>query len=531
VGRILGRVGATTLAVLAALVPVVPTTAQTQAAARPPQVRLLGGGDTSDAWKEDIDLGSFWKVNETVKAKEMWSRRDPQGQLAFGNGVGVALIDSGVSPVPGLDAPGQVIDGPDLSLDASDPALRSNDAYGHGTHLASIIAGRDTRAIVNGHVDDHYYAGIAPGAHIIDVKVAAADGAADVSQVIAGIDWVVQHRNDPGLNIRVLNLSFGTESMQSYDVDPLAAAVEAAWRAGIVVVAAAGNDGAAGTTLTNPAFDPYVLAVGAVDHRGTGGRGDDRQATFSSVGNATRRPDVLTPGRSVVGYRVPGSYIDLENPEATVNDEQGVPRLFRGSGTSQAAAVASGAVALMLDLRPWLTPDQIKYLLVANGEPVDGSPVRQIDLHDMHKKPYSAATVQSFPRSTGLGSLELARGGSHLGDADAAVDLIGEYDIFGNPWNPEAWTIQSAGGQAWDGGIWNGARWTGDAWETPTRWAHVDRPQAAFSGTPFDTGNWSGATWEGNSWRGNSWRGNSWRGNSWRGNGWRTETWSGLVWR
>ena len=103
------------------------------------------------------------------------------------------------------------------------------------------------------------------------MKVATADGATDVSQVIAAIDWVVQHRKDNGMNIRVINLSYGTSSTQSYVLDPLAHAVENAWRAGIVVVAAAGNDGA-GRALTMPAADPYVIAVGATDHRGTRAR-------------------------------------------------------------------------------------------------------------------------------------------------------------------------------------------------------------------------------------------------------------------
>jgi serine protease AprX len=164
----------------------------------------------------------------------------------------VAVIDSGIAPVAGLNGPGQVVNGPDLSFDSQDPDLRHLDGYGHGTHMAGIIAGRD----------GSYFSGVAPGATLINMKVAAADGATDVSQVIAAIDWVVEHRNDPGLNIRVLNLSFGTTAMQSYQLDPLAYAVEVAWRKGIVVVVSAGNDGAAGTSLTNrpstPSSSPWA---------------------------------------------------------------------------------------------------------------------------------------------------------------------------------------------------------------------------------------------------------------------------------
>jgi serine protease AprX len=167
-----------------------------------------------------------------------------------------------------------------------------------------------------------------------------------VSQVIAAIDWAVQHRNSGGLNIRVINLSYGTRSTQSYTIDPLAHAVENAWRHGIVVVTAAGNNGP-GTALSMPAADPYVIAVGAVDHVGTDTSDDDRVSDFTNTGTPIRRPDLLAPGKSVVSLRTPGSYADRSHPEGLVTGDRH-QRFFRGSGTSQAAAVVSGAVALLL---------------------------------------------------------------------------------------------------------------------------------------------------------------------------------------
>ena len=152
-----------------------------------------------------------------------------------GQSVDVALIDTGVSPVAGLSAPGKVVNGPDLSLESQSPSLQYLDTNGHGTFMAGLIAGDDGQP--------GGYRGVAPGARILSVKVGVADGGVDVSQVIAAIDWVVQHRNDNGMNIRVINLSYGTNSTQAYSVDPLAYAVEQAWKAGIVVVAAAGNSG------------------------------------------------------------------------------------------------------------------------------------------------------------------------------------------------------------------------------------------------------------------------------------------------
>ena len=272
-----------------------------------------------------------------------------------GSGVDVALIDTGVAPVPGLDADGAVIVGPDLSFDSQGADMPAGiDAFGHGTHMASLIAGRGTSSAQ----------GVAPGARILDMKVGAANGAVDVSQVIAAVNWVDQHRNDPGMDVRVINLSYGTDGVQRYQLDPLAHAVETAWRHGIVVVVAAGNSGGA---LTNPAIDPYVLTVGAADMgRNATSSLDDEVADFSSVGTTERRVDVVAPGVSLIGARVPGSAADTDHPEARVGTTQ-----FRGSGTSQAAAVVSGAVALLLQQRPDLTPDQVKDIIGDSGRQAD----------------------------------------------------------------------------------------------------------------------------------------------------------------
>ncbi|HET7309344.1 MAG TPA: S8 family serine peptidase, partial [Actinomycetota bacterium] len=165
-------------------------------------VHLLGTVDGMDPNKHP---GSWLKVAKNTKLYEMWQKG------WTGEGIDVALIDSGVAPLPGIDL--QVINGPDLSFDSQAPNLTDIDTYGHGTHMAGLIAGRDAD-IPPGKEDeevDHAFVGAAPGARIVSIKVATSDGATDVSQVIAAIDWIVQHRNSDGLNIRVLNLSFGTD--------------------------------------------------------------------------------------------------------------------------------------------------------------------------------------------------------------------------------------------------------------------------------------------------------------------------------
>ena len=252
---------------------------------------------------------SMYQVAKNVGADRMWK----DGYT--GAGVDVAVIDSGVAPLPQFD--GRIVNGPDLSFGSGDAAPGA-DQFGHGTHMAGIIAGRDPsvgldpKSLEQG--SKRSFVGIAPGARLLNMKVAAPDGAVDVSQVIAAIDWVVQHRNTDGLNVRVLNLSFGTDGIQDYQVDPLTFAVENAWRQGIVVVVSAGNAGYGSPMLNNPAYDPYVIATGASDTNGTVARGDDFIADFSSRGDLNRRPDIVAPGRSVVSLRAPGSLIDEAFP-------------------------------------------------------------------------------------------------------------------------------------------------------------------------------------------------------------------------
>ncbi|WP_433727473.1 S8 family serine peptidase [Actinoplanes sp. CA-051413] len=448
------------------------------------------------------------------------------GSVLTGAGVGVALIDSGVAPVKGLYNVGQVVYGPDLSFESQSANLRNLDTYGHGTHMAGIIAGSDPTS--------SGLHGMAPGAKIISLKVATADGATDVSQVIAAIDWVVAHRNDPGLNIRVLNLSFGTDSVQSAALDPLSFAVEQAWNNGIVTVVAAGNDGFAAGNLTMPAANPKVIAVGAADPMGTEARGDDTVATFTNRGNAARHPDVLAAGRSIVSLRAPGSYIDRTYPSAhistTLDPEQ---RLFRGSGTSQAAAVASGAVALLLQQRPALTPDQVKKLLMSTAVPIkNGDPYAagagQIDVVK------AAATKtpvfqQTTTAATGSGKLEASRGSAHIYDSVTGAALAGETDIFGKPWVASTWTTAAKAQRSWTGGTWNGSAWTGTAWGAAVvgqpAWAPVTWTGRSWSGGTWTGRSWSSAVWNGRSWSSDTWLGRSWSGRSWSSAGWTGEPW------
>ncbi len=407
-----------------------------------------------------------------------------------GTGIDVALIDTGAVPVAGLDTAAAVTVGPDLSFDRQSGLADGLDGYGHGTHLAGIIAGRG----------DAQNKGIANGARIVNVKVGASNGAVDVSQVIAAIDWVVQNRKAGGLNIRVINLSYGTDGTQSSQIDPLTHAIESAWRNGIVVVVAAGNSGRA---LINPATDPYVITVGAATLK-SGLLTSDRVADYSSVGSAARRVDVVAPGTSIISLRDPGSNIDDAHPDARVDD-----RWFRGTGTSQAAAVTSGAVASLLEARPTLTPEQVKGVLRSTARPLASSPADSqgagmIDLGRAIKATVPT-TTQTFVRSSGLGSLEQARGSVHVTLGTTA--LVGELDVQGASWTPSAWAPLASAGTAWTGSRWNGNVWTAGSW--------VD----------------GAAPWPGRTWKGTTWSGQTWTGDAWTGRTWKGDTWTGRTWK
>jgi hypothetical protein len=269
---------------------------------------------------------------------------------------------------------------------------------------------------------------------------------------------------------------------------------------------------------------------------------------------------VVAPGKSVASLRVPGSFLDHSHPEGRAGT-----RLFRGSGTSQAAAVVSGAAALLLDQRPEMSPDQVKALLRGTATPLPAADrIAQgrglIDLRDAGRAatPSALLSKQLHARATGLGSLEGARGSAHL-YRDGA-ELRGETDITGAPWvgavNTLATTTRTAwslGGildsvsgvlgfqaGAWHGAAWNGHPWNaegyaGQAWDgqewvyTPWSVTGVDE-EGYLTGRTWSGRTWSGRTWSGRTWSGRTWSGDTWEGRTWSGRTWSGSTWSGRTW-
>ncbi|HYH74112.1 MAG TPA: S8 family serine peptidase [Nocardioides sp.] len=430
--------------------------------------------------------GSLYTIaNKVTGASTMWDAG------YTGKGVDVAVIDSGIVPVDGLSGPGKVVYGPDLTLEASTPA-KNKDTYGHGTHMSSIIAGRDAASTGTGSGDSENFVGMAPDARIVSIKVSDAKGQTDVSQAIAAIDWVVHNKNKNGMNIRVLNMSFGTDGVQDYVLDPLAYAAEQAWHKGIVVVVAVGNEGFGTAKVNNPAYNPYLLAVGSNDANGTATTADDVVSAFSNDGDGTRNPDLVAPGDKVVALRSAGSYLDTTYPTARIGD-----RLFRGSGTSQSAAVVSGAAALLIQQRPTITPDQVKALLTGTAQPIPAATAAQqgAGALDLTKAKDAATPVdakQKFKVSVGLGSLELARGSVHV--TVNGKQVKGEIDVRGKSIDVRKLAEGIKNNLNWNGMTWSGMTWSGMTWSGMT---------------------WSGMTWSGMTWSGMTWSGMTWSGGEW----------------
>lgn len=410
---------------------------------------------TTDVSRSEAPTAAVREVN----APAAWSAG------LTGAGVGIAVLDSGVAAHP--DLAGRVVASVDLTgSDWHVSATPLGDPGGHGTHVAGLIAG-------NGSRSDGAYAGVAPGASIVSVRVIDANGSATLSTVLHGLQWILVNRGTYG--IRVANLSFGARARSSYQADLLATATEMLSFAGIVPVVAAGNSGSDSSTITTPGTDPFVLTVGAVDDHGTVGLLDDTVATWSSRGptayDALAKPDVVAPGRFIVSLRVPGSTLDLLYPERRVTaEESDGPEYFTLSGTSMAAPLVSGAVALLLQRYPGLTSRQVKAQLRATAHPLSGvSPFDQgaglIDAFAALSAPLvpvppsDARVSDAF--ATDLGRLLY---GQPLVWRD--LQYNGGVDSRGLRWTDISWENITWNDISWENLSWESFTWTNISWET-----------------------------------------------------------------
>jgi serine protease AprX len=382
----------------------------------------------------------------------------PRARTGYdGTGVTVAMVDTGVAEVPDLTS--RVVERVDFTSEGD-----GLDRFGHGTHMAGLIIG-------DGTASGGVHAGAAPGASLVSVKVAGADGSTDISTVLAGLQWVAS--NEERLGIRVLNLSFGTDSTQSTAIDPLNYAVEQLWTSGVLVVVAAGNGGPLPSTVEKPGDDPFVLTVGAADPAGL-------PAPFSAQGptvDGFAKPDLLAPGVSIVSTRAPGSTIDVGRPHARVDADY-----FKGSGTSQATAITAGVAALVLEANPALTPDAAKTILMDSAH--TGILNAAAAVKDALDPPLLEAPA--FAPSNGLGSLEASRGSLHVAvdptGSGVLTPVVGEVTVLGAPWDAKTWSTTF-----WASGIWDPIPWRAVSW------------------VGWDAKTWSAKTWSAKTWSTSDW--------------------------
>jgi len=379
-----------------------------------------------------------------------------------GSGVGVAVLDSGAALMPDIA----------LRIAAFKDFVGSYsflpyDDYGHGTHVAGIVAGSGLMS--SSLIATRTYRGIAPGSSLIIGKVLDGQGRGTVSNAIAGIDWCIAHKAQ--YNIRVINLSLGSAVLESYKTDPLCQAAEKAVAAGIVVVVAAGNNQLYGS-ICSPGNDPAVITVGAVGTNGTAAHVDDSIAWYSSRGpslfDASLKPDIVAPGTQVVSVRAPGSWIDVNHPETNVATSAylafplGPTAYTRLTGTSMAAPAVAGAAAVLLQVNPLLTPSGVKAALMLSAGMLSGTDLLtgsagifdpftqgagELDLPGAVELAYRIRPVVGISGSPSMASTIGGRTFSW-----SLATLPGLWSLSGSPA-----TLLNGGAATWASALWSGA--------------------------------------------------------------------------
>lgn len=399
-----------------------------------------------------------------------------------GSGVGVAIIDSGIATTSDL-ADSRIVGWKDFVNSERQPY----DDAGHGTFVAGLIAGDGSASLPldQGGYATMQFRGVAPAANIIGIKVLDATGSGRASAVMAGILWAVAHRDEYG--IRVVNLSLGSNPVAPVQFDPIARAVEFAWKQGVTVVSAAGNEGEFGPGgILSPGNSPYVLTVGASDTRQTPTISDDAVTYYSSVGptlwDEYAKPDVVAPGNRLISLRVPGSYIDTSFPQNLIPVTTYAPTApadtaasyLMLSGTSTSAPVAAGAVALLFDADPSLTPDDVKVRLMRTADPLAGA--------NRHQQGAGLIDV-----SEALADTSRSNGYALSEDLGDGTTVLGK-DVYA-AWDRMMWTKYG-----WTKFRWTKFRWTGIDW-TKFRWTGVDWTKFRWTDYASTKFRWTNIAW------------------------------------
>ncbi|MBL8055531.1 MAG: S8 family peptidase, partial [Anaerolineales bacterium] len=376
-----------------------------------------------------------------VGADRLWN----EAPYLQGDGVTIAVLDSGIAEhldLQGESWSGRILDHVDFT-----GAWFPDDTNGHGSHVAGVVGG-------DGYSSSGAYRGLAPRADLVDVRVTDDQGRGTTSGVVAGLQWVYDHRDF--YNIRVVNLSLNSTAGGSYHTDPLNAAVEILWFNGIVVVTAAGNNGqSAAGQIFAPANDPFVITVGAVDDKGTPSLADDALAKFSAYGTTSdgfAKPDLVAPGKNIISLLAgEDSNLAQEHPANKVSSWAG-NAYFKMSGTSVAAPMVAAAAAMLLEAQPGLTPDQVKYRLLATANknwPGYSAAQAGAGYLDVYTAVHTATTASS---NTGLTASQLLWTGGNPVTWGAVS------------WNSVSWNSVSWNSVSWNSVSWNSVSWNSDDW-------------------------------------------------------------------
>ena len=383
-----------------------------------------------------------------------------------GAGVTVAVIDTGISDTPALNrASGRLLDGIDTS--GSDTFV---DGYGHGTFMANLVAG----GLAPG--SGRNTLGVAPSATVVNVKVADATGDTSLDQVLAAFSWVDYFAD----RIDIVEFAFsGERPGEAYGPDPLTDAVERLRAHGVLSVVSSGNITA---QLGDPGFDPYALTVGAADTRR---QSPLKVADFSGYGNVygVVKPDVVASGVGVLSLLPADSVIATRNPQARQPNG-----LYRGSGTSQAAAITAGLAATVLQRFPDATPGDLKATMRSATSRVDGVGAGE----GLVKVPHRLVRADS-------------NRGHNAGTGEESLDVAA---WLANSWLDGAWLEESAS-------RWAASRWAAEDW-TASRW----------NASRWDGHGWNASRWADSSWDASRWGASRWGASRWAAHAWSAQTWS-----
>ncbi len=451
------------------------------------------GGSLVSAYPAEVGATSMW--NDGVA----------------GEGVTVALVDTGVANVP--DLAGRVIASADLS-----PELTFEDGYGHGTFMAGLIAG-------NGASSGGRYTGVAPASKLMSVKVAASDGSTSLGRVLLGVQLVDESAER--FNVRVALLALDSDSPLPPSLDPLTRSLRRLWAHGVVVVVPAGNHGPDAGTISSPGEDPVLLTAGSVDDLGTNDVADDVVSDFSSRG-PTRwgmpKPDVAAPGHHLVSLRAPGSTVDEANPSARVEDAY-----FKGSGTSMSAAVTAGAAALLLQKRPSLSPDQVKAMFMGSAVPI---PAGDVDSVGAGVVDVAAAAAGGAPEGLpavpddGVSFKFPNVGGFHF---DWYGDDVNGYRFLAREWGAREWAARAWDARAWDAREWAAREWAQARWDA-REWAARSWDAREWGAREWNAREWAAREWAARSWDARSWDAREWAARQWTARAWDAREWSARSW-